>query len=144
MELKLFVLSIADVYRTTNTYACPSHSLLSEIRHSLMRKVKQQYKCTLELSTALLYSLGFYEPRLLEEYSDTSCSQISFCFTDGQDSPQITHVSTKLSKTSYVFQTQNEIVNQHVPSSYTNTTLFYVICFITPFCLMNLLEENTL
>lgn len=74
---------------------------------------------------ALLYSLSFSEPRLVEEYSDTNCSQISLCFTDGQHLPQSTHVSTKLSKTSSIFQTQNEIVSQHVLSSFINTTLFY-------------------
>lgn len=58
----------------------------------------------------LLYSLGFCEPRLLEEYSDTICSQISLCFLNGQHLPQCSHFSTKLRKSSYVFQTQNEIV----------------------------------
>lgn len=74
-----------------------------------MEKVKEQYKCMLGSSITLLYSLGFYEPSLVGKYN-TICSQISLCFIDGQHLPQSRHFSTKLSKTSYVFQTQNEIV----------------------------------
>jgi len=81
-RLKLYVLSIIN-YGQNYKIHVPPCSLLAEIRHIPMQKVKELYKCMLESSITLMCSLGFCELRSVGDYSATLCPQISLCFTDG-------------------------------------------------------------